>query len=206
MADQIHNSLSSSSKMWIKAKFQLICAKSILSEMQGQENPKEKFKLVLEMLKPMNTQLQSYEDFWNGVIYEFSEQKNLVTSVAHQELTGLTQLRLKYTQFVVEMAERAQDYESIKDIFNKKKVLYKQSAPDDSSSGKDLLQEVQILFDLSKDKYLKVFCTNVASLLDKYKRVRGVVIQSVDPKDDNKWKVSSAKQAQEQFEAMRKEL
>lgn len=49
------------------------------------------------MLKPMNTQLQSYEDFWNGVIYEFSEQKNLVTSVAHQELTGLTQLRLKYT-------------------------------------------------------------------------------------------------------------
>lgn len=33
MADQIHNSLNSSSKMWIKAKFQLICAKSILSEM-----------------------------------------------------------------------------------------------------------------------------------------------------------------------------
>ena len=107
---------------------------------------------------------------------------------------------------MVEIAEKAQDYESIKVVFTKKKVLCKQGAPDDSSSGKDLLHEVQILFDLCKDKYLKVFCANVASLLEKYKRVRGVVIQSVDPKDDNKWKVSSAKQAQEQFEAMRKEF
>lgn len=148
MADQIHNSLSSTSKMWVKAKYQLVCARSIFSEMQGQENPKERIKLVLEMLKPMNLLIQSYDDHWNGVIYEFSEQKNPVTSMAHQELSGLTQVRLKYTRFALELAEKAQDYESIKDIFNKKKVLYKQASPDESSVGKDaMLQEVQILFE-----------------------------------------------------------
>ena len=151
-------------------------------------------KLVLEMLKPLNQQLQSYDDHWNGVIYEFSEQKNPVTSMAHQETLGLTQIRLKYTKFAVELAEKAQDYESIKEILTKKKLLYKQASPDESSAGKDLmLQEVQILFELCKDKYLKVFCTNIASLLEKYRRVRTIVIQSVDSKDDNKWKVSSAK-------------
>lgn len=155
------------------------------------------------MLKPINHTIQTYEDSWNGVIYEYSDLKNPLTSMNHQELLGLTQLRLKYCNFFVSLAEHSLDYEPIKDIYKKKLTLFKQS---DESTTVPMLQEVQVLFDLCKDKYLQVFCTSLSVQLQKYRQVRNTVLQSLDGKDDNKWKVASGKQAREQLEAMRKEF
>jgi len=72
------------------------------------------------MLKPINQTILAYEETWNGMIYDESDKKNIITSMNHQELLGLTQLRIKYIKFFIDLCMQAHDYEPIKDIFKKK--------------------------------------------------------------------------------------
>ncbi len=73
-------------------------AKNLLREIEEHENQNdqkvknekkikvspEKLKILVEMLKPLIFQFcLSYEDNWNGIIYEEFEKKNLITSIAH---------------------------------------------------------------------------------------------------------------------------
>ena len=76
VADFVNNNLSNSTKQWLKAKYQLMCAKSLLQELDEQDKiesskgpgngiqathtnhaskmPREKVKLLADMLKPIN--------------------------------------------------------------------------------------------------------------------------------------------------------
>jgi len=180
-----------------------MCAKSIYSEIKDQENPKERVKLIVDMLKPISQTILNYEDQWNGMIYDYGDQKNLITSINHQELLGLTQLRIKYTTFFIEIAQKALDYECIKEIYKKKQASFKST---DEPATNALLFEVQILFEKSKNQYLQVLCEAIATALSKYKQLRNTVIQSMGCKEDNKWKTHSVKQAREGFESMKREL
>ena len=134
------------------------------------------------MLKPINQTILAYEETWNGMIYDESDKKNIITSMNHQELLGLTQLRIKYVKFFIDLCMQAHDYEPIKDIFKKKLQSFKQFEAVLTSSGPQLqlsaptgtenalehrnsvisngtmLFELKILFDLSKDMYINVLC------------------------------------------------
>ena len=61
IADFINNNLSNPTKNWIKAKYQLMCARSLIHEfsesiVQGlyESESREKIKLIADMLKPIN--------------------------------------------------------------------------------------------------------------------------------------------------------
>lgn len=77
------------------------------------------------MLKPINQTFLSYEDHWNGMVYDEGDKKNLITSINHQELLGLTQLRLKYVRFFSYICEQGRDYEPLKEIYKKKLQVFK---------------------------------------------------------------------------------
>ena len=137
-ADFVHNNLANQSKQWLKAKFQLMCAKSLLQEVQDMDRnskdsggpksrmpPRERIKLLSDMLKPTSASILNYEEQWNGMIYDYGDKKNLLTSVNHQELLGLTFLRLKYLSSYVELCGQALDYEPIKEVYKKKLSAYK---------------------------------------------------------------------------------
>ena len=62
VADFVCNNLSSPSRQWLKAKYQLMCTKSLLEEVKEQAQlagegihrvPRERIKLLGEMLKPI---------------------------------------------------------------------------------------------------------------------------------------------------------
>ena len=72
------------------------------------------------MLKPINQTMMTYEDTWNGMIYDDRDKKNIITSMAHHELLGLTQLRIRYIKVLIDLCKEGHDYEPIKDIFKKK--------------------------------------------------------------------------------------
>lgn len=136
VADFVTNNLGNSTKQWLKAKFQLMCTKSLLMELQEQERteggravqgasgeprvPPEMVKLLVDMLKPLDAYCVAYEDVWNGMIYDESDDKNMLTSMGHHELLGLTRFRLKFLLFFISLCQNALDYEPVKDIYKKK--------------------------------------------------------------------------------------
>ena len=76
-------------------------------------------KKLVEMMKPFVLFALSYDEQWNGMIYDDCEEKNFVTSMSHHELLGLTHFRLKLMLFFIEICSRSLDYESIKEIYKK---------------------------------------------------------------------------------------
>jgi hypothetical protein len=68
-----------------------MCAQSLLKELKYLEGEgdktkenHEKVKLVLDMLKPlMNQLILTYEETWNGMIYDDRDKKNIITSINH---------------------------------------------------------------------------------------------------------------------------
>ena len=169
VADFVNNNLSNSTKQWLKAKYQLMCAKSLLKELDEQDKiesshltsketvhlsgnggqathanqvskiPREKVKLLADMLKPINSTFLIYEDHWNGMIYDDRDKKNMITSMNHQELLGLTQLRLKYIRFFLDLCRQALDYEPIKEIYKKKLHAFKQVDQVAAGAGHDYI-------------------------------------------------------------------
>lgn len=222
VTDFVCNNLGSSSKQWLKAKLQLMCAQSLLRELHAQGDdqrgamPREKIKMLADMLKPIMQFVLGYEDHWNGLIYDEGAVKNLVTSLAQQELTGLTQLRLKYLLFFLDLSQRGLDYEPIKEVFKKKQLAVKQldqaagsqaEAQGDHSGPGVVPYELHILFERSKNLYVSVLCASIEQQLDRYRQLRDIVQQSIDQlEDDNKWKAQAARIAKEQFESMRRAL
>lgn len=117
IADFVINNLGNSTKQWLKAKFQLMCTKSLLAELHEQDHadsgqvperakigekvPAEMVKLLVDMMKPLDSYCISYEEVWNGMIYDESDEKNMLTSMGHHELLGLTRFRLKFLLFFV---------------------------------------------------------------------------------------------------------
>jgi len=251
VADFVNNHLSNSTKQWLKAKYQLMCAKSLLKELDEQDKiednvgsgnggqathanqvskiPREKVKLLADMLKPINSTFLTYEDHWNGMIYDDRDKKNMITSLNHQELLGLTQLRLKYIRFFVDLCRQGLDYEPIKEIYKKKLHAFKQVDQVASGSGPGhgpadshldhqssticngtMLFELKILFDLSKNMYIEVLSSFIENQLVKYMQVRKTVMQAQEKSQkgaetENKWKTQSLKQARDIFDRMRRE-
>ena len=77
-----------------------MCTKYLLKEHESVSFPhcSEKVKLLVDMLQPQFQSVFNYDDLWNGLIYEHGEEKkNIVTSLAHQEMQGLTRFRIKLT-------------------------------------------------------------------------------------------------------------
>ena len=77
-------------------------------------------KLLAEMLRPIAVSMLGYDELWNGMVYDFSDSKNLVTSIGHNELTGLTYLRMKFIGFFVKLCCDSLDYEPVNDVYRKK--------------------------------------------------------------------------------------
>ena len=84
---------------------------------------RERLKLLAEMLRPIATSMLGYDELWNGMVYDFSDSKNIVTSISHNELTGLTSLRMKYIGFFVKLCCHSLDFEPVKDVYRKKLSL-----------------------------------------------------------------------------------
>lgn len=56
------------------------------------------------MMLPQFQNMFNYDELWNGIIYESGDEpKNLITSLNHQEMQGLTSLRMKITNFLIEI-------------------------------------------------------------------------------------------------------
>lgn len=104
------------------------------------------------------------------MIYDDRDRKNLITSLNHQELLGLTHTRLKYIRFFIDLCREANDYEPIKEIYKKKLQAFKQIdslAPASSMLDShvicngSMLYELKILFDLSKNMYIETLAAYV---------------------------------------------
>ena len=62
IADFINNNLNNPTKHWLKAKYQLMCARSLIHEFSesiksgapSESESREKIKLIADMLKPIN--------------------------------------------------------------------------------------------------------------------------------------------------------
>lgn len=127
------------------------------------------------MLKPIIQAFLTYEDHWNGMVYDDGDQKNIFSSINHQELLGLTQLRLKYIKFFVDLCAEARDHEPLKEIYKKKLQAFKQvdsvggqnpldTKADDTGStirNGTMLFELKILFDLSRNKNMEVLSSSI---------------------------------------------
>lgn len=146
------------------------------------------------------------------MVYDDGDKKNLITSMNHQELLGLTQLRLKYIRFFVDLCREARDYEPIKEIYKKKLQAFKQvdSAAAGLSTGTNSLEaqgdnsgstirngtmlfELKILFDLSRNKNMEVLSSAIDDQLAKYLQVRKTVMLALEKSQkgadsENKWK------------------
>lgn len=85
----------------------------------------------------------TYEDTWNGMIYDDRDKKNIITSMGHHELLGLTQLRIRYIKVLIDLCKEGHDYEPIKDIFKKKlqqmKLIDQSTASQTNSSTNAIL-------------------------------------------------------------------
>lgn len=212
VADFVTNNLGNSTKQWLKAKFQLMSTKSLLMELQEQEQseggratqgeskvPPEMVKLLVDMLKPLDTYCITYEDVWNGMIYDESDEKNMLTSMGHHELLGLTNFRLKFLHFYMSLCHKALDYEPVKEIYKKKLWAFKQLdqggltpmlAPGSTSfhftpSPNSTLFSLKILFDKSLNSYLHILSRFIDSQLQQYMQARASVLESqpnVQPK------------------------
>ena len=103
----------------------------------------------------------------------------------HQELLGLTQLRLKYIRFFMDLCRQALDYEPIKEIYKKKLHAFKQVDQAVSGSGAGhgsadghlehqsslicngtMLFELKILFDSGKNMHIEVLCKFIEKCLN----------------------------------------
>jgi hypothetical protein len=70
-----------------------MCARNLIYEFSEQINSnqtsgdsgesREKIKLIADMLKPINSAFMTYEDHWNGMIYDDRDKKNMLTSMNH---------------------------------------------------------------------------------------------------------------------------
>jgi len=76
-------------------------------------------------MKATNSWLLNYDDVWNGMIYDNCEKKNLITSLSHQELLGLTLFKFECYQNYFDLCFFAKDYDLVKDIYKKKLHAYK---------------------------------------------------------------------------------
>lgn len=119
-----------------------MCTKSLLQELHFQEDanaeqnpekvysgeklPTEMQKLLVDMMKPLDSYCISYEEVWNGMIYDECDEKNMLTSMAHHELLGLTRFRLKFLLFFIQICRNSLDYEPVKEIYKKKLQTFKQ--------------------------------------------------------------------------------
>ena len=149
-------------------------------------------KLLVDMLKPLDAYCITYEDVWNGMIYDESDDKNMLTSMGHHELLGLTRFRLKFLLSFISLCQNALDYEPVKEIYKKKLWAFKQLdqggvtpvvTPGSTSfhftpSATSTLFSLKILFDKSLDSYLYILCHYIDDQLQKYLHARATVIES----------------------------
>lgn len=145
------------------------------------------------MLKPRNQFCTTYEDHWNGMIYDESDKKNMLTSMNHQELLGLTNFRLKCLTFFITLCHHAQDYEPVKEIYKKKLQAFRQLdqggttptiAPGAAAfhfapSLSSTLFSLKILFDKSLSAYIHTLCLFIHSQLQQYMQARKTVVDSL---------------------------
>ena len=67
----------------------------------------------------------AYDEQWDGMVYDFSDTKSIVTSISHQELTGLTSFKIKYISFFLDLCSQALVYEPVKEVYRKKLGAFK---------------------------------------------------------------------------------
>lgn len=218
LADFVCNNCSNLNKKCVRAKYQLMVTRALSEELLAQEaqrNPggapsTESLKLLTEMLKPLMQFFVSYEDTWNGMIYDDSDQKTMSTSLAHQELTGFTTTRIKYLQFFMHLCERSLDFESLKDIYKRELAAIKfldhsvglvsQFQPGSQTfhfipTPNCTLVSLKILFSNSMCTYISVLCAFIRDQLTKYKFARQAAIggdssSAGAASTSNKWKAN----------------
>lgn len=182
MTDFIHNNLSSSSHMWLKMKYKLVQAESLYSEIKHQEGvvdvdnsklPQEKMKLLCDMLAPTFQNVLNYDELWNGTIFENEDKKNLLTSLSHQEVSGLTVTKMKFTKLFLEICQKSLDYDIVREIYKKKQQAFKlveaMNDQKDSYKAIEMLEELRIVFEMSKKLYLTVLSEAIEDQLQRYK-------------------------------------
>ena len=111
------------------------------------------------------------------MIYDDRDKKNMLTSMNHQELLGLTQLRVKYIKFFVNLCSNALEFEPIKEIYKKKLSALRLVDSWSNSSHEDqgslvkngtMLFELKIIFDLCKNLNIEVLSNSIENQLIKF--------------------------------------
>lgn len=120
------------------------------------------------------------------MIYDESDEKNMITSMGHHELLGLTRFRLKFLLFFIQLCRNSLDYEPVKEIYKKKLATFKQLEqggvtpmllPGSSSfhinnQSCATLYSQKILFDKSLESYLYILCKHIDDQHQKYRQAR----------------------------------
>jgi hypothetical protein len=195
--DFVVNNLSSSNRAFVRCKYQLNVVRGISKEMQWKFNNKpgqEQIKLLVDMLQPFVLQVVNYEETWAGTIYDEFEQKNMLSSMHHQELSGLAMTKLKMSAHFLRLCHEALDFEGPKELY--KRELNPMKAVDGGNAmpmiqvDSEIVPSFQapsaplkVLFRASLKSFIDTICAHIKDQQAKYRIQRKAAMSSAGSDD-----------------------
>ena len=105
----------------------MISCKALLTELElSKTKEPKKYAILVKMMDSQRIANFWNDEFWNGLLFEGREFKNLLTSQACQEITGFAQFKFKLHGFFIHLCRMALDYEPLRELYRKKSVIFKQ--------------------------------------------------------------------------------